>query len=109
MEINFNGYRENVLTFAYTGTVAAGTRVKMSASGTVAPADANGDFIGVVVSVRGGYAAVQIDGYVECAKDGTVNTGVVKLVNTSTGVKAAESGIDRLVIYTDSNTVGFIL
>ena len=109
MEINFNGYRENALTFACTSAVKAGDLVKMSASGTVAPADANGDFIGVALSVRDGYAAVQLDGYVEYAKNGTVNTGVVKLVNTSTGVKAAESGIDRLVVYVDSNTVGFIL
>jgi hypothetical protein len=109
MDINFNGYKENVLTFECESTVAAGKLVKMSASGKVANAAANDAFIGVAVSVRGGYAAVQLEGYVETAKSGTVNVGYNKLVAASSGVKTAESGIDRLVIYSDDSTVGFIL
>ena len=109
MNINFNGYRENVLTFACSGTVAAGDIVSVSASGTVAKASADSDFIGVCVSSEGGYAAVQLDGYVELAKSGTVNVGYNKLVAASSGVKTAEAGVDRLVIYVDDTTVGFIL
>ena len=109
MDINFNGYKENVLTFECESTVAAGKLVKMSASGKVANASADDSFIGVAVSVRGGYAAVQLDGYVEAAKSGTVNVGYNKLVAASSGVKAAEAGIDRLVVYSDDSTVGFIL
>ena len=109
MEINFNGYKENVLTLECESTVTAGKLVKMSASGKVANASADDGFIGVAVSVRGGYAAVQLDGYIETAKSGTVNVGYNKLVAASSGVKTAESGIDRLVIYVDDTTVGFIL
>ena len=109
MDINFNGYKENVLTFECESTVAAGKLVKMSASGKVANTSADDSFIGVAVSVRGGYAAVQLDGYVEAAKSGTVNVGYNKLVAASSGVKAAEAGIDRLVVYSDDSTVGFIL
>ena len=109
MEISFAGYQENVLTFEYAGTLAAGDLVKMSASGKVAKVSANDGFIGKCIGVKGGYAAVQLDGYVEAAKSGTVNVGYNKLVAASTGVKAAESGIDRLVIYSDDTTVGFIL
>lgn len=109
MDINFNGYKENVITFECESTVAAGKLVKMSASGKVSNAAANDDFIGVAVSVSGGYAAVQLDGYVEAPKSGTVNVGYNKLVAASSGVKAAEAGIDRLVIYSDDTNVGFIL
>ena len=109
MDINFSGYKENVLTFECESSVAAGKLVKMSASGKVANASADDDFIGVAISVNGGYAAVQLDGYIETAKSGTVNVGYNKLVAASSGVKAAESGIDRLVVYSDTDTVGFIL
>ena len=109
MNIKFSGFNENVLTFEYTGTLNKGDLVKMSASAKVTKATANDDFIGVCVSTRNGYAAVQTAGYVEYAKSGTVNVGYNKLVAASDGVKTAESGIDRLVIYSDDSTIGFIL
>ena len=109
MDINFKGYKENVLTFECESTVTVGKIVKMTSSGKVANCSADDSFIGVVVGVRGGYAAVQLDGYVETAKSGTVNVGYNKLVAASSGVKTAESGIDRLVIDVGDSTVGFIL
>ena len=109
MEIKFNGYMENVLTMECTSTVRAGDLVKMSASGKVTRASANDTFIGVCVGVNGSYAAVQLSGYVETAKSGTVNVGYNKLAAATSGVKTAESGIDRLVIYSDDTTVGYIL
>ena len=109
MEINFTGYQENVLTFECESTVKAGDLVSMSASGKVAKTAADGTFIGVCKNVNGGYAAVQTAGYVEMPKSGTVNVGYQKLVAASTGVKTANAGIDRLVIYSDDTTVGFIL
>ena len=90
MNISFAGYKENVLTFECTNTVKKGDLVKMSASGKVTKAAANDGFIGVCVGENDGYAAV-------------------KLAAASSGVKTAESGIDRLVVYTDDSTVGFIL
>ena len=109
MNISFTGYRENALTFECTNTVAVGDLVKMSASGKVTKVSANDAFIGKCVGVRDGYAAVQLDGYTETAKSGTVNVGYNKLVAAASGVKTAESGIDRLVVYSDDTTVGFIL
>lgn len=109
MDINFSGYNETVLTFECTSGVTAGIPVKMSAAGKVTAASANDTFIGVARSVRDGYAAVQLGGYVEMKKNGTIGLGYTKLVAAAEGVKAAETGIDRLVIYSDSNNVGFIL
>ena len=109
MNIDFKGYEENILTFACSGTVAAGDIVSFSSSNTVAKASADSDFIGVCVSSQGDYAAVQLNGYIELPKSGTITAGYNKLVAASSGVKAAETGIDRLVIYVDDTTVGFIL
>ena len=109
MNINFSGFNEKVVTFECENTVAAGKLVKMSANGKVANAAANDDFIGVALSVNGGYAAVQIGGYVELVKTGTVNVGYNKLVAATNAVKTAESGIDRLVVLVDGNLIGFIL
>lgn len=109
MEINFTGYNENVLTFECASGVSAGDLVTMNASGKVAKAAADSVFIGKCLSVRDGYAAVQLSGYVEAAKTGTVDVGYNKLVSSGTGVKAASSGTERLVIFSNSTTVGFIL
>ncbi len=109
MNISFAGYQENVLTFECTNTVAKGDLVKMSASGKVTKAAANDTFVGVCVSVNDGCAAVQLNGYVEMPKSGTVSVGYNKLAAAASGVKTAESGIDRLVIFSDDSTVGFIL
>ncbi|WP_407383839.1 hypothetical protein [Ruminococcus sp.] len=109
MNIGFTGFRENVLTFECTSAVAAGDLVKMSASGKVTKVSANDAFIGKCVGVRDGYAAVQLSGYIEATKSGTVNVGYNKLAATASGVKAAETGVDRLVIFSDDTTVGFIL
>ena len=109
MEISFAGYQENVLTFECDTAVAAGDLVKMSASGKVAKAAANDVFVGKCLSANAGFAAVQIDGYMEAQKTGTINVGYNKLVATATGVKTADSGVERLVIYSNDTTVGFIL
>lgn len=109
MNIKFSGFNENVLTFEYTGALKAGDPVKMSASSKVMKAGTGDVFIGKCVHIRDGYAAVQTQGYVEMNKSGTVNVGYNKLVAAPDAVKTAESGIDRLVIYVDDTTVGFIL
>lgn len=109
MNIKFSGFNENVLTFEYTGTLNEGDLVKMTTSCKVTKAAANDSFIGVCVGTRNGYAAVQLNGYTEIAKSGTVNVGYQKLVSAGSAVKTAETGIDRLVIYVDDTKVGFIL
>jgi hypothetical protein len=65
MNVNFNGYGENVLTFiADSSLVEPGGFVKMTADGTVGKCSAGDIFCGVCVGLRGGYAAVQMSGYV---------------------------------------------
>lgn len=109
MDIRFSGYGENILTFECTDNVMPSNLVKMIASGKVTNASENDDFIGMCIGTNGRYAAIQLDGYIETFKTGTVNVGYNKLVKASKGVKTAENGIDRLVIYSDDTKIGFIL
>ena len=109
MDISFNGFMENVLTMECDSTVEAGNLVMMTASGKVTKATENSNFIGVCVNVKDGYAAVQLAGYSEAPKSGTVSVGYNKLIAAATGVKTGSAGIDRLVIFSDENTVGFML
>ncbi len=107
--INFNGYMENVLTFECDDDVNVGDLVSMKASGKVGKAAADSAFIGVCVSVKNGIAAVQLSGYIEKKKGGTVNLGFTKLVAAADGVKTGNAGKEFTVIYSDDSTVGFIL
>lgn len=109
MDISFTGFNENVLTFECTNTVRAGDLVKLSGSGKVTKAVPDEAFVGVCKNVRNGFAAVQLSGYVEAEKNGTIGVGYFKLAAATSGVKAIASGVDRLVIYSDDTKIGFIL
>lgn len=65
MNVNFNGYDENVLTFeAGTNLKTAGVPVKMTDDGKVTACTSGEVFCGICLSLRGGYATVQLKGYV---------------------------------------------
>ena len=112
MNVDFKGYDENVATFIASGTLEAGQFVKISSDYTVAAAQANDEIIGMCIGVRGGYAAVQLSGYVESKSSGTVNVGLTGLCAASEDtVKTSASALKRKVIFSDSenNIVGFLL
>ena len=109
MDINFNGFNEKVLTFLADDLVTEGCLVTMSESGTVTKASDNDSFIGVCMNVRDGYAAVQVEGYVEADLTGEVSVGDAILTATTSGVQAAEEGKSYRVIYVGTDVVGFLL
>lgn len=109
MDINFNGFHEKVLTFMADDLVTQGCLVTMSESGTVTKASADDSFIGVCMNVTDGFAAVQVEGYVEIDLTGEVSVGDSILVATDSGVKAAEEGKSYRVIYVGTDVVGFLL
>ncbi|MGN0452771.1 MAG: hypothetical protein ACI4GZ_03110 [Ruminococcus sp.] len=109
--ICFKGFGENIVTFeADSALTVAGVPVKVVANGKVAPA-ANGEkFCGVAVSVRDGYAGVQLHGYVELPLSGTAAVGYQSVAAGASGkVKVAEDGKEVLVLFANGDTVGFIL
>lgn len=111
MALNFNGFNEDVVTFKCENTdVYIGTPVKMVKSGMVT-ACADGDaMIGVAVNVRNGYAAIQLSGYIEMPTDDEFEVGYHNIsAHTKNKVKANVSGREYLVVYTNTDIVGFIL
>lgn len=110
MNISFKGFMENTVTFQCDESVKAGAPVSICQSGMVT-ACAEGDKIcGVCLSVREGYAAVQLKGYVELPVSGQVATGYVSVVSAADGkVKVSDDGVQVLCVSTDTDTAGFIL
>lgn len=112
MNVDFKGYAENVATFIVSGNLSAGQFVKMSNNYTVTAASSGDDIIGYCVGVRGGYAAVQLSGYVEAKSSGTVDLGYVGInAYSADTVQASNSAVKHKVIYSDSDNhiAGFIL
>lgn len=111
MNVNFNGYCENAVTFeADSNLTKAGVPVKMTDNGKVT-ACASGDvFCGVCLSVRDGYAVVQLGGYVTLPASTKIAVGYKKLAvgENSTAVVSA-SGREYLVVDSTADSVGFIL
>ena len=114
MTTNFNGFNEKVLTFECDTEISAGAPVKITANGKVAACSAGDRFVGICVNTRGGYACVQVEGYVSSAYTGTAPTvNVTKLVSDGNGgVKAdATNGGEVVAVCVDTTakTIGFIM
>ena len=113
MDISLNGYGEQVATFAVSGEVKVGMPVKISANGTVAPCVAKDKFCGVVLSLRGGYAAVQMAGYAKLPYTGTKPTVGYQTVKADGTGKVQVEATGRLLLITDvdepSGTCGLVL
>jgi len=101
MNVNFNGFGENAATFIADKTITeAGVPVKMKDNGTVAKCDASENFCGVCVSVRGGYAVVQLSGYVKVKSDKKIAVGYKKLSATAGGgVAVSKTGREEPEAY----------
>ncbi len=111
MITSFKGFGENAVTFEADNTLTtAGVPVKITAEGKVAPCVTGDKICGVALSVRDGFASVQLKGYTELPLDGTCALGFAKLA-AKTGGKVAvnEAGREVLVLYANAGTVGFIL
>ena len=111
MNVNFNGYGENVLTFiADSNLIEIGVPVKVINNGTVTKCDDNENFCGICIGLRDGYAAVQLAGYVRAKTAAKIAVGYKKLAAGSTGdVVENVSGREYLVVDTTSTEIGFIL
>lgn len=111
MNVNFNGYNENVATFvAGSNLITAGVPVKISADGTVSACSSGDKFCGICVNVRDGYAAVQLSGYVTVKTSAKLALGFTKLAAGASGAVAAnDNGREYLVINSTASEAGIIL
>jgi hypothetical protein len=114
MSISYNGYNVQVLT-AENENATIGYPVTLQ-SNKIIKATSGAPFIGVCVAVRGDYASVQTEGYIELSYEGTApklgycslvskGNGKVVSADVSTGMKAYKV----LKVDTDNCTVGFLL
>jgi hypothetical protein len=107
MEVSFNGYGENAVTFEAQDDVTAGAPVKMAGNGTVGACASGDDFCGVALNVRGGYAAVQLCGYVRLPYSGTapaVGWQALSAAGDGAVQVAANGSRTMLVVDTDETT-----
>lgn len=109
---NYTGYGEQVITLAADSTVTkAGVPVKLTAMGTVGICADKDVFIGVVLSVNNGYAAVQTAGTVSVKKNGDGGYGFLKLTAGPDGTikTSTTTGREHLVFDTDDEYITFVL
>lgn len=111
MNLSFNGFNENTLTFEAEDTLTqAGVAVKITAEGKVAPCEEGDKICGYAVNVREGYAAVQLKGFAAFPKEGDITPGWQTIAATASGkVTVSESGTEMLVVAVDADTAGIIL
>ncbi len=110
MNINFNGYSENAVTFLAAEGVEKNMLVKVTANGKVAPCTSGDKFCGVCVDVRDGYATVVTSGYVNMPASKTIAVGYQTLsASAANTVTSGTSGKEYLVVESDTTSVGFIL
>ena len=111
MNVNFNGYGENVATFIANSTLTeTGVPVKISADGTVTKCSSGDKFCGICVGIRDGYATVQLSGYVRVQTSAKLALGYTKLaVGASDKIAANDNGRELLVIESTATDAGIIL
>lgn len=105
MNISLNGCGETAATFETTGTVKTGTPVKIAGNGIVGPCADGEAFCGMALNVRGGYAAVQLHGYVRFSYSGTApDVGYQTLTAAADGKIKVNADGGRSLLVTDVDT-----
>ena len=104
MSVSLNGINEKYITFCANGTLTEGLPVKMYSNNTVAACSDGDQVIGIVKSVRNGYATVQVSGTVTLGYTGTAPTVGLRIIDAdgSGGVSIASSGRQVLVVSVDT-------
>jgi hypothetical protein len=101
-KISFDGVGEVVATFAVGEDVTGGQVVKVTENATVGLCQAGDKFCGVALIPRAGFGGVQVKGFMTVRYSGALSLGKASLVADGTGgVKAAENGVEALVVNLD--------
>ncbi len=110
MNISFEGYDNSAVTFEADESVVPGAPVMLSESFTVQTAQPGESVIGVALTVRGGYAAVQTRGVAKLPCESGLVTGWAKLTVDGSGAISGvcDEGPERLVIGIEETQSGRI-
>ncbi len=115
MKVSFEGIGEKVVTFEAESegkaAVIPGSAVTLSANGKVSACTKAGDIpAGVALSVREGFAAVQIGGYVKLPCAAGLTAGYQQAAMDADGkLAAASTGRGMLVTDVNGGVCGVIL
>ena len=103
MNIGFNGFCENTVTFEAESNVKKGSLVKITDDNTVGVCEGGDKVCGVCVNVRDGYAA-------EIPVEGAVNVGYQTLsAANGSAMQFDAQGKEYLVLSADTDAIGVIL
>lgn len=115
MSVSYNGYKNYTLTVE-KDNVSAGYPATLNAEGKLVNTQNGKEFIGICTAVRGDYASVQTDGYIEIKYSGSApEYGMQYFVSAGSGsVKTADNTVAKraacvVMVDTTNNVVGFIL
>ncbi|SDN83408.1 hypothetical protein [Acetanaerobacterium elongatum] len=106
MNISFEGVNEQRVTFAAAEGTQKGDLVMMSGSGTVAKATDGKAIVGVVKTLRGGIAGVQVSGYVSLPCAETVAVGYACLASNGANAVKAGGAAGRSCLVVEAGTAG---
>ena len=102
MNVSFEEIGRLAVTFAHEDC-QGGQVCKVSANGKVIPCADGDKFCGVVEHVRGGHAAVQVEGFAEVRVTGAVSMGYVHLCADGIGGVKDGAGREYLVVGVDEH------
>ncbi len=111
MNVSFNGFNKNVLTFMSDSDIPVGRPVKMSDNGKVGPCETGDEFIGIAVDSKMGYTSVQMTGYTKLPCTDTIAVGYNTIAaDGNGGVCTSENGRKMLVVEVIGDTeIGVIM
>lgn len=102
MNVSFEEIGRLSVTFAQENC-ESGKVCKMGGNDTVVACADGDEFCGIIEGVRGGYAAVMVEGFAEVSFSGGLNAGFVSLCADGNGGIKAGSGREHLVVSVDEN------
>lgn len=103
MNVSFEEIGRLAVTLAHENCVS-GHPCKLVDNGLVIPCGEGDGFCGFVESVRGGFAAVQVEGFVTVSVTGGLDVGYVSLCADGSGGVKAGSGREYLVVCMDKDS-----
>ena len=103
MNVSFEEIGRLAATFAHEGC-ASGQVCKVIDNAQVGPCNEGDDFCGFVESVRGGFAAVQVAGFVTVSVSGPLDAGYMQLCADGAGGVMAGEGRKYLVVAADKDS-----
>lgn len=102
MNVSFEEIGRLAVTFAQSGC-EGGQVCKLAGDGKAVPCAAGDKFCGIVEGVRGGFAAVQLEGFATVAVTGPMSVGYVNLCADGSGGVKSGSGREYLVVRVDAS------